>query len=146
MPIIKPNVPAGLKVNKPNLAKAFNAIFTPKNNKNPLDDITYTGDVEADSQAEVNEILTGFKDRAKAEQDRFALATDSEFWVAMCFQSREQKEVFLKALNWLQYGDKYIDGCSIADAIGIELPEVRLPKPTGVSGRLIGLASDLSRK
>jgi len=71
----------------------------------PLANVGYTGSVEADSKAEVSAVLQGFKDRAKAEQKRFDLATDSEYWVALCFQSREQKEEFLRAVKMLALGD-----------------------------------------
>jgi hypothetical protein len=141
---IKPNIPTGIKINKPDLAKPFDRLFTPQA-KNPLEDFEPTGDLETDATNEVSEVLAGFKQRARAEQDRFELATDSEFWFAVCFQSREQKEVFLQALNWFQHGDKYLNGNLIADAIGVDLPKVKLPSPTGVNGRLIGIAADLSK-
>ena len=79
------------------------------------------------AQAEVSEVLAAFKARAQEEQDRFTLVTDSEYWVGVCFQTREQKEAFLAAVKLLQHGDKYIDGRLLAKRMGIELPPADVP-------------------
>ncbi len=76
---------------------------------------------------ETSAVLAAFKARAKAEQERFALATDSEYWVAVCFQTREQKEAWLEATQLLKHGDKYIDGALVAKVMGIELPPASVP-------------------
>lgn len=83
---------------------------------------------EAHVQAETSALLAAFKAREQREDERFQLAVDSEFWVALCFQSREQKERFLEAMQWLADGDKYLDGPAIARKLGIGLPAVQLPK------------------
>lgn len=114
-------------------------MFAPSAEIDPLKDIEYTNDLEKDASAEVEAMSTGFSQRAKQEADRFQLATDSEFWFAVAFQSREQKEAFLSAMQWIANGDKYLNGVALADQMGIELPEVNLPKPKGVSKRLLGL-------
>ena len=98
---------------------------------NPLDTVDYSaGDPETNSQEEASALLDGFRERANREAERFTLATDSEFWFAIGFQSREQKEVFLAAMQWLGYGDKYLNGCHIAEDSGIKLPQVKLADPT----------------
>lgn len=76
---------------------------------------------------ETSAVLEAFKARAKAEQDRFALATDSEYWVGVCFQTREQKEAWLEAVKLLQHGDKYIDGQLLAQRMGVTLPAAEVP-------------------
>lgn len=83
---------------------------------------------EAEVQAleEVTEVLKGFKDRAKREDQRFTDATDSEYWVAVCFQTREQKEEFLRKAGWIDLGDKYLDGMLVAEAMKIRL-DSRVP-------------------
>jgi len=65
----------------------------------------------------------GIKDRKRAERDRFRAATDSEYWFAVCFTSRAQKEAFLKAAGLWEYGDKYLDGRLLADRLGVEVPQ-----------------------
>lgn len=94
--------------------------------KDPLADVPYGNGIEKDSEAELSALLAGFKDRAKQEADRFRLATDSEYWFAVCFASREQKERFLQVMDWIKYGDKYLDGTVLAEKHNIELPEVYL--------------------
>lgn len=76
---------------------------------------------------ETSAVLEAFKARAKAEQARFALATDTEYWVGLCFQTREQKEHFLREAKLLQHGDKYIDGALLAKRMGITLPVAEVP-------------------
>ena len=73
----------------------------------------YAGDrlqVEVEAEEEVSEVLQGFKQRAEREDQRFWDAVDSEYWVCFCFQTRDQKEEFLKKLGLFEMGDKYIDG------------------------------------
>jgi hypothetical protein len=93
----------------------------------PLKDVPYTGDVEQDAAAELDALQTAFGDRTRKERQRFVAATDSEYWFAVCFQSREQKERFLLALNWVRFGDKYLDGTLLAEKLGIALPPANVP-------------------
>lgn len=89
----------------------------------PLADVAYCDppNMEADSAAELSALQEAFKARAKQEAQRFRDVTDSEFWVAVCFQTREDKERFLRALNLIQLGDKYIDGHKAAQLLGVDL-------------------------
>lgn len=52
--------------------------------------------------------------------------------MAICFQSREQKEEFLRLAGWLQLGDKYLDGLEVAEKMGMQIghmtPKVRKVK------------------
>jgi hypothetical protein len=123
------------KITKNPLAR----IFEPPAGFDPLGEVAQTGDLETDAQAEVSAVLSGFQDRARQEQARFELATDTEFWFSVYFQSREQKEAFLKALEWLTSGDKYLNGLELAEAMGIELPKVSLPKPRPFNRKLLNL-------
>jgi hypothetical protein len=99
-----------------------------RNPDDPIPDLDYENMTnEAVAVAETSAVLEAFKARAKAEQERFALATDSEYWVAVCFQTREQKEHFLAVTKLLKAGDKYIDGALVAKVLGIELPPAQVP-------------------
>ena len=95
-----------------------------------MDSIEYTENPELDSELELDAVAKGFRERAKNETNRFALATDSEYWACICFQTREQKDAFLKALNLFNLGDKYLDGQEVAEVLGIELPEADVPYNT----------------
>ncbi|MBU0749142.1 MAG: hypothetical protein KKG67_20360 [Gammaproteobacteria bacterium] len=116
---------------------------------NPDDPI---GDLDYDSLTneevavkETSAVLEAFKARAKAEQARFALATDSEYWVGLCFQTREQKEAFLTAAKLIKAGDKYIDGQLLAQRMGIELPPAAVPYNVSakVDAKYAALVKDL---
>ncbi|MBF1221576.1 MAG: hypothetical protein HXM21_00200 [Haemophilus influenzae] len=89
-----------------------------------------TGDVEKDSEAELDALQKGFRDAIKREDKRFELATDSEYWFCVCFQSREQCNAFLKAMDLLEIGDKYLDGQEVAKKLGVKLPEANIPYRT----------------
>lgn len=134
------NKPAITSGNKPQIQKSrIDELFRPLPELDPLANVDYTGELESDSDKEVSALLEGFQERAKREDERFRIATDSEFWFAVCFQSREQKEAFLQAMGWIQNGNKYLDGITLANQAGITLPKVDLPKPRPFSRKLIDL-------
>lgn len=89
----------------------------------PLADVQYTGDLQADTDAEFEALKQGYRARASAEADRFRNATDSEYWFAVCFKSREDKEKFLAAVKAKPrlHGDKYLDGYQLAKLLGVDL-------------------------
>ncbi len=84
-------------------------------------DIPTAAEAEAEALADVNRVLTRFKESARRENERFADATDSEHWIALSFQTRGQKEEFLQKIGWLDLGGKYLDGMACAEAQGITL-------------------------
>lgn len=69
------------------------------------------------------DLKQAFKDRRMVEADRFRAATDSEYWFAVCFPTRAEKDAFLKAAGLWEHGDKYLDGRVVADTLGINLEE-----------------------
>lgn len=88
----------------------------------PLAEVEYTGSLAEDAASELDAMQQAYRDRAKAEQSRFTAATDSEYWVAVCFTSRAEKEAFLKAARIpARMGDKYLDGRQFARRVGIDL-------------------------
>ena len=87
----------------------------------PFAEVTYTGDLSQDAAAEFTALEEGYRDRATAERARFKRATDSEFWVAVCFTTREEKERFLERSGLIDHGDKYLDGRIVADTLGVDL-------------------------
>lgn len=80
-----------------------------------------TGNLEQDLMQELDAVKQGFRNRAKVENNRFDDVTDSEYWFAVCFKTREQKERFLKAMQWIEYGDKYLNGELIAERMGVDI-------------------------
>ena len=112
----------------------------------PLAGIDYENITNEEAmQQETSLLLSAFKARAKAEKERFDLVTDSEYWVAVCFQTRAQKEAFLAAVNLLQHGDKYIDGRLLAQRMGVALPPAAVPYNVSakVDAKFAALVKDL---
>ena len=89
----------------------------------PLADVPLTDSLEVDAAAELDAMTVAYRSRKTDEDKRFRLATDSEYWLAVCFESREQKEAFLRASRTAVLGDKYIDGKRFAAMLGISLPD-----------------------
>lgn len=85
-------------------------------------------DVEAEAREELNAVQAAFKAKKRAEQAAFRDNTDSEYWVALCFQTRAQKEEFLAKIGVLSEGDKYLDGLMVAKAIGVTIDSPTPPK------------------
>lgn len=83
----------------------------------PLADVEYADDLSADSSAECDALQVAYKDRRSKEAVRFRAATDSEYWFAVCFQSREEKDAFLAEFGLGRLGNKYIDGAALARAL-----------------------------
>jgi hypothetical protein len=77
---------------------------------------------EAEAKAETSAVLQGFADRKKAEATRQAYAEDGEFFTCLIFQSKDQRDAFIKALSLRPEDPQYIDGQSVARALGIDLP------------------------
>lgn len=95
-----------------------------ENGFDPLATVVYSGDIEADSKAEMKTLKESFEGSDSARQFRNARKqhadrTDSEYWFCVCFQSREQKEEFLRKAGLFEHGDKYLNGEFVADKLGI---------------------------
>ena len=79
-------------------------------------------DAEADSVAEVSEVAFKFKESKKAEAARYADAVDGDFLLCAVFQSKIERDEFVRKLNLLKSLDEfYIDGSKLADACGVRL-------------------------
>lgn len=104
----------------------------------PLQGLEYTGDIEADGEAEANAILEAIKREKQLRRDQYRLLVDTEYFFVVCFQSREQKEEYLRLKGWLDLGDKYLNGLAIAEREGLPLEPINLPaKPTRAMPKLL---------
>ena len=74
---------------------------TPAKSKKTLDE---------SCREEVGEAEQAFRKRIEKEEKRRKIATDTEFWFAVYFPTREAKESFLKSYGLFKAGDKYLDG------------------------------------
>lgn len=87
--------------------------------------------------------LSTIAGRAKQEQARFRQATDTEFWLCLCFETREQKEEYLKRSKLDDLGDKHINGLIVAQRQGIPL---KSPRPTFREARMNEKLSAISEE
>lgn len=102
----------------------------PKRNNSlpdPLANVDYTGDLEADSKAELTELAKAahFRGVTAEEQKRYLSATDSEHWFCVVCRSRDEKVAALKALRVKTgiVGDKYIPVDALLAAVGASIEE-----------------------
>jgi hypothetical protein len=118
-------LPGGLKGGLGGIGKlgGLKLAAKPEKAPDPLAGLTPTGSEEVDAKAELNAMQLAFKARREREAERFKNATDSEFWFAVCFHTREQKEKFLRLAQLIELGDKYLDGLEVAKALNINLKD-----------------------
>lgn len=83
----------------------------------PFGDVEYTGNLEQDAKAELTAAQAAFRDRATTYRKQRLLVEDSEFWIAVCFRTREDKERFLADHNLTHLGDKYLNGYLVDEAL-----------------------------
>lgn len=94
-------------------------------------------------ESRVAALPNAFQERAAKEQDRRTDATDSRFWVALCFQTREEKEEFLvkAGLADLALDSDYLDGAEVAKRLDVELTS---PTPKWRDARINKRLADLT--
>lgn len=100
----------------------------PKRNESlpdPLANVDYTDNLEADSKAELTELAKAahFRGVTAEEQKRYLGATDSEHWFCVVCRSRDEKAAALKALRVKTgiVGDKYIPVDALLAAVGVSV-------------------------
>jgi hypothetical protein len=74
-----------------------------------------------DLDAKERERREGFRARAKREAERFELATDSEYWVALCFREPHHPRAFCDAAGVQADDNGYVSGDALRAALG-DLP------------------------
>lgn len=68
---------------------------------------------------EATEEQQGFRDRAAREDERFRLATDSEYWVTFGFRAPDLPAQFCKLLGVTPHGDgRFVKGPELTAAVG----------------------------
>lgn len=93
-------------------------------------------------ESRVAALPNAFQNRASKEQDRRADATDSRYWVALCFQTAAEKEQFLigSGLADLALDSDYLDGAEVAERLDVELTSpVPKWKDARINKKLAGL-------
>lgn len=109
------------------------------------DDETMDRIAEAEHMAreELDAVKAAMRAQDKETRQAYEDMWDSEYWIAVVFQTREQKEEFL-AIIGLTGQDKYVDGMLLAERLGYTLTS-RIPNPKSpkISQRLKELAQAL---
>lgn len=96
-------------------------------------------DEAAEAKRLARELDVANNGSASKESAKYDDAFDSEFWVCLCFQTRAQKEEFLRQLGHdLMVSDKYVDGIELAKRIGARLSPA--PKPITSKPKYLDLA------
>lgn len=100
----------------------------------PSDAVTYTGNYEADTAAEIAQIKKDFSaldlERKKASQTIEA-SRDTDYVIQVVFLDHKQRDAFLSQTGWDKHGKRYVNGLELARQLGVELPEsnYKPPKP-----------------
>jgi len=106
-------------------------------------------DAEATVNQETDDMMQMLRENRRNNAERFRDIEAGEFWFCVCFQSRSQKEDFLRLLLERyspstpveKFGDKYVSGLELAEMLGVgiepmvlEVKKSRLA-PKGLRGR-----------
>lgn len=75
----------------------------------PFDDLKFTGDLEKDAKAELNEYQKALKESKRKYEKTVNGVFDTDFWCAFAFKDREECEEFLKELGF-NPKEKYFNG------------------------------------
>lgn len=91
----------------------------------PIDESKLPGDPEGDCASELDHVHQGFRDRQKAEAERFKNATDTGYYFTVIFETGTQAEAVLKAMGCAPQagGDLFVDGRVLAEKLGVDLPK-----------------------
>lgn len=125
MALVKPKAkPKPLKPGqkRPN----FDSLFDPVGMPSPLKGVGQSGEVEADAADEISAALRAIIEQKRAMREVYRTTTDPEYWFVVCFQSREQKDEFLRLAGWEGMGDKYLDGLRLAAKLGVPIEPINL--------------------
>lgn len=99
--------------------------------RNGLDELDPTGDLQADSDAELGAMEKGFRERMAEESSRFDAATSSGEYFVVCFATGEQAGAFLAQLanhiSSVRIGtdDLVVDGRDLARWLKFDIPDGR---------------------
>jgi len=96
-----------------------------------IDDEATFEEISAAEDAVIDDQFKAIREGREQQRKAIELANDSEYWFAVYFQTREQKEAFLKAVKWFEHGDKYLDGRWLAKKFNVELPPRPAPYKVG---------------
>jgi hypothetical protein len=95
-------------------------------------------DIEQDSLDEVNEVISSFSKRGEDEQKKFKDNVDANYFTVISFNNKEQLDEFLKKIKINVPDRQYINGLTLAKALGIEItsPSREAPGAFKASKRL----------
>lgn len=98
-----------------------------ENDGDPLESVEYReNDLEHNSDVEMSEVVKQIKEAKRAQFDRFRVSRDPDYWLALCFQSREQRDEFLRRVGWTTIGGRYVNGLDVARRLGADIEPIDL--------------------
>lgn len=87
-----------------------------------LDSVESTDDIELDTKSELAAIRAAFDAGMDPEwKSTHADILDSEHWVVAFFRDRAHKDKFLRLIDVIHVGDKYLSGLVVSETLGIFL-------------------------
>lgn len=104
-------------------------------------------ELEQGSLEDLGEVEKSFRERMKQENSRFRDMCDTEYWFAVCFTSRAQKEEFLEKIG-MDTDLKYIEGREMAKAFrkSIKTPDLEFAQIRPFDKEYLNRSADLSKE
>lgn len=96
---------------------------------------------------ELGEVESSFRERLKRENSRFLDMCDTEYWFAVCFTSRKQKEEFMTKIG-IDPELKYVEGREMAKAYrkALKTPDLEFAQIRPFDKEYLKRATDLSEE
>lgn len=106
-----------------------------------LDEIELTGDIDADSEAQTDALVSSVRADRAAYAEYVQFINDVKFFCCFVFQSEAQKMEFLQKANLLEtaeyhnFDNMYLNGLEAARRLGIEIEPIIPPGKPGYRWR-----------
>lgn len=100
---------------------------------------------EGQTRAEAERVLSQVEQARVDAQKRIDSSNDMDYFFCVVFLSMEQRDAFLAATGWDEYGARYVNGLELARKLGVKLPEsfYKPPVRTGADKSMLEFALDM---
>lgn len=124
-----------------NQRRAGGESVTPAKTITSVEDIiTAMTSLEQEYRQQVVVIAQAFASLDSTENNRYRMPNLTPYWFALVFQTRSNKELFLRETDWLKIGDKYLCGEQVAPSLGLQMALPMGISPMVSAGKSVKLA------
>jgi hypothetical protein len=118
--------PQGRIVRRKRTDPDFDTVFEEEDG-DPLAGVDYDeNDLEASADREMTELVRQIKADKQAKHERFRIGRDPDYYVLVCFQSRDQRNEFLQKSGWAPENTQFVNGLDVCRRLGVDVKPIPL--------------------